>query len=515
MSRILVLTICLACWAGLCLAAVPLVPKPRDLTLEESLRLATEGNLRVQSTRFEAAAFAEEVPKAFKDFLPKLRSDLRYFVQGPRPVIAIPPNAFVIPPIPGTLPGGLSFPAERTDAVAGTAWDYYMRIRLDQPLFTGFRLSSTYAVAKIDKAIGTARLTRVQHDTARFVKLAFFAVLKANEERQAAEARIQLQQAEIRYTESSIAGGRATANALPPLRAMLAAFRQEALETGLRAQVAQDDLKRLIGMEPGESIRLVFRPEERVVTLDADEAARIAQGQSPDLREVSFGVDRAREGITLARSGYYPRIGLFGSFEKQKDLVIHPLPEILTAGVEANWTFWEWGRTNHERAQAELRHHKAVIDLKEQQAVILQQVRITLADVRAAEGRVTALREEIEAARTALKIAEERFRDKVGVERDVTVARFDLTRALAQYRAGIYEAYIAHAHLQRNLGLEQLPTEAGRPIQTSTQEMRAAPLSSAPARISPTASTVAPSRQPISSRQPASALEKSARRNPR
>jgi outer membrane protein len=504
MIRILIFAISLVCWTGVSLAAAPLVPKPRELTLEESLRLASAGNLQVQSGQFEAAVFAEEVPKAFKDFLPKLRSDLRYFWQNPRPVIAIPANSFLVPPIPGVLDNGLAFPTERTDVVAGTAWDYYLRVRLDQPLFTGFRLSSTYAVAKIDKAIGSARLTRIQHDTVRHVKAAFFAVLKSNEERQAADAQIQLQQAEIRYTESSIAGGRATANALPPLRAMLAAFRQEALETGLRAQVALDDLKRLIGLEASESIRLVFRPEERVVTLDPEEAARIAQGQSPDVREVAYGVDRARESIRLARSGYFPRVGLFTSYEKQKDLAIHPLPNIFSAGVEASWTFWEWGRTNHERAQAELRHQKAVIDLKEQQSVILQQVRITLADVRAAEGRVTALREEIEAARTALKIAEERFRDKVGVERDVTVARFDLARVLARYRAGIYDAYIAQAHLQRSLGLEQLPTETGRPIQTSAQEMRAAPLPSAPVRISPTALTGAPNRQPISSRHPAS-----------
>jgi outer membrane protein len=403
------------------------------------------------------------------------------------------------------LPDGLSIPPGRTDIVAGTAWDYYMRIRLDQPLFTGFRLSSTYNVAKIDKAIGGARLTRVQHDTARLVKVAYFAVLKANEERQAAEARIQLQQAEMRYTESSIAGGRATANALPPLRAMLAAFRQEALEAGLRIQTAQDDLKRLIGLEATEAIRLVFRPEERVVTLDSEEAARIAHGQSPDVREVAYGVDRAREGITLARSGYYPHVGLFGSFEKQKDLVIHPVPEVLRAGVEAHWTFWEWGRTNHERAQAELRHHKAVIDLREQQGVVLQQVRSTLADVRAAEGQVNALREETEAARTALKIAEERFRDKVGVERDVTVARFDLTRALARYRAGIYEAYIAQAHLQRRLGLEQLPTEAGRPVETSEppQEIRPNPLPNAPARISPAVPKIAPTSHRIPTRPPA------------
>jgi outer membrane protein len=505
MGKILALTICILCWTGVGLAAVPPVGKLRDLTLEESLRLATAGNLRVQSSQFEAAASAEEVPKAFKDFLPKLRSDLRYFVQGPRPEIAIPANSLVVPAIPGTLPDGLSIPPGRTDVVAGTAWDYYMRIRLDQPLFTGFRLSSTYNVAKIDKAIGGARLTRVQHDTARLVKVAYFAVLKANEERQAAEARIQLQQAEMRYTESSIAGGRATANALPPLRAMLAAFRQEALEAGLRIQTAQDDLKRLIGLEATEAIRLVFRPEERVVTLDSEEAARIAHGQSPDVREVAFGVDRAREGITLARSGYYPHVGLFGSFEKQKDLVIHPVPEVLRAGVEAHWTFWEWGRTNHERAQAELRHHKAVIDLREQQGVVLQQVRITLADVRAAEGQVNALREDTEAARTALKVAEERFRDKVGVERDVTVARFDLTRALARYRAGIYEAYIAQAHLQRSLGLEQLPTEAGRPVETSEppQEIRPNPLPSAPARISPAVPKIAPTSHLIPTRPPA------------
>jgi len=500
------LALSIACWVGGSFPGSVSGQEPRPLTLEESLRLATERNLRVQSTRYEAAAFAEEVPKAFKDFLPKLRSDARYFVQGPRPVIAIPPNSISVPPIPGVLPSGLLIPPERTNIIAGSAWDYYLRIRLDQPLFTGFRLSSTYAVAKLDKQIGAARVTRIQHDTAEQVQVAYFAALKANEERQAAEARIRLQQAEIRYTESSIAGGRATPNALPPLRATLAIFRQEAFEAAQRAQVAQDDLKRLIGLEPTDSIRPVYQAEERIVTLEPEEAARIAQGQSPDLRELAFGVDRAREGITLARSGYYPRVGLFGTFEKQKDQIIHPLGEILTAGVEANWTFWEWGRTNHERAQAEFRHQKAVIDLRDQQSMILQQARIALSDVRVAEGRMSTLREESEAARTALKIAEERFRDKVGVERDVTVARFDVTRLLARYRAAVYDAYIAHAHLQRVVGLERLPTEPGKPFQmseSSEEPRRLNPTPTPPVPTGPRNSGIVPGDRPTPPKTPA------------
>src|SRR5438128_1333103 len=74
--------------------------EPRPLTLQDSLRMANERNLRLQSARYEAAAVLEGVPKTFTDFLPKLRGDARFFVST-RPEFAIPANSLVIPPVPG------------------------------------------------------------------------------------------------------------------------------------------------------------------------------------------------------------------------------------------------------------------------------------------------------------------------------------------------------------------------------------------------------------------------------
>ncbi|HEY3196413.1 MAG TPA: TolC family protein [Nitrospirales bacterium] len=444
--------------AVLVLTVMPVRAEERALTLEESLRLAGERNLHIQSVKYEAAAFAEEVPKSFTEFLPKLRADARYFVST-RPEIGIPQGSIQIPAFPGVTPA-FAIPTQDTNVVAGRAWDNVIRLRIDQVLFSGFRLSSQYAAANLDKQIGLSRLNRAQQEISEQVKLAYFRALKADEERLSAEARIALHQAEMRFTETMIAGGKATANAMPPLRAALAGARQESLETTQRAQVARDDLKRLVGLEPQEAIRPTAMTEERTLALDLDQAMRFAQSGRPELKELALTVDRASEGVIQAKSSLYPRVGLFGTFEKVPSEPIHPVGEVLTAGVEATWTLWEWRRSSHERAQAEFRRLQAMSAMEDRRAAIVQEVRTVYADVRSSEGLAIALREDVEAARSAAKVAEQRFRDKVGVERDVTISRIEATRAMARYRAAVYDGYLARARLERVIGMDQLPTEA-------------------------------------------------------
>ncbi len=436
--------------------------EPRPLTLEESLRLAAERSLRVRSARQEAAELAEEVPKAYKEFFPKLRGEARYYLQAPRPQIINPAGSTPVPPL-----GGVRFPLQDVEIVAGQRTDYNLRLRLEQPLFTGFRLSSAYAAARLDEEIGSARLARAKQAVAEDVKVAYFAALKAHEQQQAAEAHGRLRAAEIRHTEGLIAGGRATATDLPPLRAALAGAQQEAFEASQRYNVVIEDLKRLTGVDPSEEVRPTHPPEERVLTMEVDEAVRMARDQRPELRELALATDRAKEGITQARSGYYPRVGLFGLFDKQRQTILNPRGEFVAGGIEVSWTLWEWRRTNHEVSQAELRHERALTELRDRQAAIGQEARAAFAEMRVAERRPTALREEVEAARNAARVAEERLRGGVGVVRDVTVARLELVRALARYRAAVYDGDVARAHLARTIGVAEVPTAPGAPPLTA------------------------------------------------
>ena len=127
------------------LLGTPVGAQERLLTLADSLRLGGERNLHIQSVKYEAAAFAEEAPKIFTDFLPKLRGDARYFVST-RPEVGIPQGAIQVPAIPAVTPA-FSIPTQDTNIIAGRAWDNIVRLRIDQVLFTGFRLTSQYAVA--------------------------------------------------------------------------------------------------------------------------------------------------------------------------------------------------------------------------------------------------------------------------------------------------------------------------------------------------------------------------------
>src|SRR5438105_7457438 len=112
------------------LSGTPAGAQERSLTLAESLQLAGERNLHIQSVKYEAAAFAEEAPKVFTDFLPKLRGEARYFV-ATRPEIGIPQGAIQVPAIPAVTPA-ISIPTQETNIRARRARPNHVRLSTDQ-----------------------------------------------------------------------------------------------------------------------------------------------------------------------------------------------------------------------------------------------------------------------------------------------------------------------------------------------------------------------------------------------
>jgi len=99
---------------------------------------------------------------------------------------------------------------------------------------------------------------------------------------------------------------------------------------------------------------LVFKPE----TGDFDAYVKLALDNRPEIKILDVSLLQADQQIRLARSKFYPEVGLTYQYISQGDSAsVSGSPYVdanhWEALVVANWTFFEWGKTYYSSREKE------------------------------------------------------------------------------------------------------------------------------------------------------------------
>ena len=164
-------------------------------------------------------------------------------------------------------------------------------------------------------------------------------------------------------------------------------------------------------------------------------------------------IDLAQENLTQARSALFPQISLTGSggggyrhssrrFEdRQQDGSFSYTYDRTTVGIEARHSLYSGGANRAGVSQARFNREAVEADVQGViQGLILETV-ISYMDVRAAEAEIEIRKKNVEALRTQLDAANERFR--VG-----EVTRTDVAQAEARLSGALANASSAQANLE-------------------------------------------------------------------
>lgn len=459
-------------------AAAALAEEPAErLSMDEALQVALRNNRLIREAEENARAAVAAKKSARADFLPKahLGYQIRALDKEPYLTVADSPVVTVVPGLGGVITG-----TESQDMQVAHRQLSHWSARLTQPLFTGFALTSRYRLAELGIRIkGVERELAVQ-DVIRNVKVAYLNVLLS-------EKLLDV----LRDTEKSLAlhaanGRRYYEEGLIPYNDLLAAevalaaATQRRVEAEARASVAVSALSTLLDWDVNRNVKVqevvgISPPAGTLIDL-LDEAGRAR----PELRALRFGVDRTAEGIRLAASAYYPRIALVGEYYQEgRDLAAtendYANAHNAAVAVQAEWTFFEWGKTRAETAR--LKHQRKALEEKTQaveQGVRLE-VKQAFASLQVARTNIATAEQALAQARENLRINERRFDQHIGDTSDVLDATAFLTRAQANYYRALYGCKTAEAELDRAVGrwpagLPPFATDAGTPPVDESKE---------------------------------------------
>ena len=285
-------------------SGVGIAEQKKLYTLDESIEEAIANNwvLKAKKEKIEQARYVKK--QAGAEFLPKLSTSYSYTRLG---------EVHRTSPIP--VGGGLVIPGSDRN----TQDNYQWKFTATQPLFTGFALLSSYQLAKLGIDQSEMEFELEKLDLALKVKDAYFGILKAEKSKAVARMEVESLEAHVNVARSFYKVGMIPINDLLKAEVELGNAQYDLV----RAQNA-DRLSR-------SAFNIVLsRPVNAPVDVkdvlgymqkkgDFEDYLETALENRPEMKVLEINILQTDQNIRLARSEFYPQIGLEFDYIKEGD----------------------------------------------------------------------------------------------------------------------------------------------------------------------------------------------------
>jgi outer membrane protein TolC len=402
-------------------AAPPSPPPVCRLTLEEAKQRALANNKALALARLNTEEKGYGVSAAQKDYFPKLLGNVSYFRFSDdlgTVLTASGRHGFLAP---GSSIAQLAVLNQNSTLST---------VLVAQPITKLIAVNAAVQLARADEAIAHAQADKGTREVLSGVEQAYQGLLGAQRIQTALELQVKL-------LEQLLA-----AEPLPELRVGLVEARQGLVQTRAQIQQLTDLLDNLLDLPPCTVLELVDPLPAPPPVRCADEAAQMALGNNPDVREAEQGVAKAEAALKVARMNYLPDVNVVAGYANQ-NFADYIQPNFSYVGVTGSWTLFEWGKRKEVSRQ-----RQTLIALANQNLqVITDKVQL---DARKAYVAFEQAREEYRLAGEMVQARKEAEKAAAGAA--VVKAKSETAKAELETMKAEIAYRVAHAQLAALLG---------------------------------------------------------------
>ncbi len=365
-----------------------------------------------------------------------------------------------------------SYGYKRNDAVPSTG-QTQSGARKDPGVFYGFKNNNLIAIsAKEDIYDGGADIAtlaqsklglKVQEETLRAAKLdvefetrrLFNGILLAYETLHIAQDLVD--QAEAHYKQTCVMFDQGTASKFDVLQSKVQV--SKLMPQLINAQNAIDlimaDFKKLLVIKMSEPIAIEGSLDYKLIEIDEEAFLSEAYSQNPQMILKLLGIDINKWAIEYAKAGWLPQVSATANYTFQSDdaaTMINSRHSLWNLGVQASIAIFDGFATKAKVDQARAQYDQARLakeDISDQIALDIKQACLNLKESKTI---IDSQKESIGEAKEALRLANVRFDNGVGINLDVIDAETSLAQVEQNLAQGIYDYLMAAAQLNRVMG---------------------------------------------------------------
>jgi len=339
--------------------------------------------------------------------------------------------------------------------------NFMMGLHVDQPLFSGYKISETYDLAGLglkEAQAGEqlARLEIVYQTTA-----AYFDLLRAQRLKEVKDDEVAMLNSHLHDSQSFYDNEKIPLNDLLQSKVHLANARQGAMKAATLTQVATSRLATIMKW-PSDDFVVRDESNKKPMKVTLEEITTQALDRRPELAQANYRLEASQRQIKIAKGEYLPMINLRATHNRYGG---NPLvngegtsqlrsSDETMVGVYATWELIDWGQRGDEvnRAQAVNR------EVRQRLTAIMDQVSLEVKNnyrqAETAYNNIAPAELAVEQARENYRMNELRYKNQLSTDTDVLDARQLLTDTEFNLYAALYDYQLWLAALARSAGEE-------------------------------------------------------------
>jgi len=420
-----------------------LYSQSQKLTLQESIELGLQNSKDLKISQSKLKSSDANVSEVNSMFLPQLKLVANY--------TRLSDN---VPPFEVTTPFS-PVPIKISDPVLD---NYNLKLSLQQPLFTGFRLSSSKKAAGYNFNAAELEYSKEMNEAALNIHNAFWNFYRAMEVRSLLEQSLGQIENHLKDTKNFLENGLVTQNDYLKLQVQYSNTKLQLIEAENNLEIARAVFNKTLGF-PLESKTEIFvdKAEAKTVVYDLEDLIKEAKQKRDEIESLAFRLKAAEENITSARSGWFPIIFLTGNYYySNPNTRFQPLTDqwndTWDVGLTLSWDIWNWGLTSSRTAQAEELSVQTQASLEKLNDNIEVEVYTNYLNLIKSKEKVVVSKLSLEQASENYRITSEKYREQLATSTDLIDAEVSELQAATNLTTSLIEYNVAKVRLEKAVG---------------------------------------------------------------
>ncbi len=426
--------------AALLLAGVGLAQQKRQLTIDESIQIGIENSKTLHSSKMKIMSAEAQLSQTNASMLPALSLGASYTrLSAINPFeVQTPFGNFVISP--------------------SILNNYSATLKLQQPLFTGFKLSSSSDIAKYNSMAAKQDFTKDKQDVVYSIKNAYWNLYLAGKFKEAVDENVQEVKAHLEDIQNFYKQGLATRNEVLKVEVQLSQSQLNQIDAQNSVNLAVVNLDNTIGLPLSTEVEV-----QRDVNVERENVAGLSQlidmalKNRPELKSMQYHIDASKSGIALAESNWYPQVMLSGEYVyAQPNQRILPTQNQFKGtwdvSVGLSFNLWNWGATKDQTTQAEAQFEQTKDGFKTLRDAVTLDVTQSYFNMVKAKQKVSVTKQAVSQAEENYRVTDEKFRQGLTLNSELLDAEGALMQAKTNYAQAVVDYELAQAQLEKATG---------------------------------------------------------------
>ncbi|HEY5534215.1 MAG TPA: TolC family protein [Ignavibacteria bacterium] len=336
--------------------------------------------------------------------------------------------------------------------------NYNMRLSVQQPLFTGFRLRSLKNSAQYSNTSSELDLVKDKNDVAINTHIAFWNLYKAKLIKIYIDDIVKINEQHLTDTRNLMNHGLATQGDILKLEVAFSNAKLQQIDAQNNIEIARIVLNKTIGLPISDNTDIQIDPiDTSSYYNNVKELSVEGKNNRAELKSLQYKISAAQENILATRSAYYPNVFLTGgyTFAQPNQRYQPPLNQFKgtwDVGINLNWTLLNWGNTSAQIVQAEQNLVQVQTNLEQLKENIEVEINQNYLNLKFAKEKLGVAQLAISQAQENLRMTEDKYKSQIATSTDIIDAQNALLQSSTNYTNALVDYQLSKIKLEKSLG---------------------------------------------------------------